>query len=285
MGFTSRDYLKTQFINFATRLVVVFAKKEDLTPITNHLNTKAGNPHKVTSSDVGLGKVENKNSAEIRSEITTSNVCNALGYTPISTREKGVANGVATLGSDAKVPSSQLPSYVDDVIEGFLYNNKFYKDEAHLSEITGEGGKIYVDVSNNKTYRWSGSIYARVDDSIALGETSNTAYRGDRGKTAYDHAVTTNTNPHKTTAADVGLGSVDNTRDVNKYVKGIYCGNIGYVMQNMPNHQLPEGNLGMMLCSYSDGVGYMSVTNIDYIKEILEVPEEESGNIDFSTFF
>ena len=102
--------------------------------------------------------------------------------------EKGVAMGVATLDSNGKVPTSQLPSYVDDVIEGYLYNSKFYKESAHTTVITGETGKIYVDLSNNKTYRWSGSAFTEISASLALGETSSTAYYGDKGKVAYTHS-------------------------------------------------------------------------------------------------
>ena len=95
---------------------------------------------------------------------------------------KGQANGLATLDSNGKVPSSQLPSYVDDVIEGYYYNSKFYKEESHKTEITGESGKIYTDLGNNKTYRWSGTTYTEISASLALGETSSTAYPGDKGK-------------------------------------------------------------------------------------------------------
>lgn len=85
----------------------------------------------------------------------------------------GVAGGVATLGSDGKVPSSQLPSYVDDVLE---YDNK------SSFPATGEAGKIYVSKNDNKTWRWSGSTYVEISASITLGETSSTAYAGDKGK-------------------------------------------------------------------------------------------------------
>jgi hypothetical protein len=74
---------------------------------------------------------------------------------------------------------------------------------------TGETGKIYIAEDTNKTYRWSGSVYAEISESLALGETSSTAYRGDRGKAAYDHSQTTG-NPHGTTKSDVGLGNVPN---------------------------------------------------------------------------
>ena len=108
--------------------------------------------------------------------------------TKLNTSLKGVASGLAELDSTGRVPSSQLPSYVDDVIEGYLYNSKFYKESAHTTSITGETGKIYVDLTSNKTYRWSGSAFVVISETLALGETSATAYRGDRGKIAYDHS-------------------------------------------------------------------------------------------------
>ena len=101
---------------------------------------------------------------------------------------KGTANGVAELDASGKVPAAQLPSYVDDVLEGYLSGGKFYKESAHTTEIAGEAGKIYVDLSTGKTYRWSGTAFAEISASLALGETSSTAYRGDRGKIAYDHS-------------------------------------------------------------------------------------------------
>ena len=115
--------------------------------------------------------------------------------------EKGAASGLAELDANGKVPSSQLPSYVDDVLE-YDGKSKF--------PTTGETGKIYVDTSTNLTYRWSGTTYVEISPSIALGETSSTAYRGDRGKTAYEHSQKTSGNPHGVTKSDVGLGNVEN---------------------------------------------------------------------------
>ena len=63
---------------------------------------------------------------------------------------------------DGKVPASELPSYVDDIIEGYYYNGAFYSDSGHSTPITGETGKIYVDLSTNKQYRWSGSVYVQI---------------------------------------------------------------------------------------------------------------------------
>lgn len=95
--------------------------------------------------------------------------------------EKGSANGVAELDQNGLVLSSQLPSYVDDVLE---------YPSAQDFPATGESGKIYVATDTNLTYRWTGSTYAEISPSLALGETSSTAYRGDRGAAAYAHAVT-----------------------------------------------------------------------------------------------
>ena len=115
-----------------------------------------------------------------------------VGAIPAS--QKGAASGVAELDSSGKVPTSQLPSYVDDVVE---------YDSLSAFPATGEDGKIYIAEDTNLTYRWSGTQYVEISPSLALGETSSTAYRGDRGKTAYDHSQTTG-NPHGTTAAEVG---------------------------------------------------------------------------------
>ena len=105
-----------------------------------------------------------------------------------------------------KIPASQLPAYVDDVLE-----------LANLASFpaTGESGKIYIAIDTNLTYRWGGSSYVVMSSSLALGETSSTAYRGDRGKIAYDHSQTIG-NPHGTTKNDIGLGNVDNTSDLDK---------------------------------------------------------------------
>lgn len=94
-----------------------------------------------------------------------------IDSTKIPTSEKGKANGVATLGSDGKVPSEQLPSYVDDVIEGYFYNSKFYKEAAHTNEITGEQGKIYTDLSTEKIYRWSGTAWVSISNPLDIATT------------------------------------------------------------------------------------------------------------------
>lgn len=90
----------------------------------------------------------------------------------VSSASVGKANGIATLDSNGLVPSSQLPSYVDDVIEGYYYNSKFYKESAHTTEITGETGKIYVDLSTNNSYRYSGSTFVLITSSDMVAITN-----------------------------------------------------------------------------------------------------------------
>ena len=133
----------------------------------------------------------------------------AIGFkTPTGTPNKALTanGGVFDLNTKAdliggKIPASQLPAYVDDVLEF-----------ANLASfpVTGENGKIYIAIDTNLTYRWGGSSYVVMSSSLALGETSSTAYRGDRGKIAYDHSQVT----HDKNL--VGLGNVDNTSDLNK---------------------------------------------------------------------
>lgn len=102
--------------------------------------------------------------------------------------QKGVAGGFASLDGTGKVPAAQLPSYVDDVLEGYMSGGKFYSDEGKKNEVPLESGKIYVDLTTNKTYRYSGTQLTEISASLALGETASTAFAGDKGKVAYDHS-------------------------------------------------------------------------------------------------
>lgn len=126
--------------------------------------------------------------------------------------QAGAVNGIAQLDANGLVPTSQLPSYVDDVIESATF--------ATLP-VTGEAGKIYVDLATNVTYRWSGTAYVEISKSLAIGTTAGTAYAGDAGATLSStvsaHSANTS-NPHSVTKAQVGLGSADNTSDATKNV-------------------------------------------------------------------
>ena len=90
----------------------------------------------------------------------------------------GAVNGVASLNEIGKIPTSQLPSYVSDVLE-FPSFDRF--------PTKGEANKIYIALDTNKTYRWGGTVYVEIGSSLALGETSETAYAGDKGKRNADN--------------------------------------------------------------------------------------------------
>lgn len=140
------------------------------------------------------------------------------------------------------IAAANLPSYVDDVLE-YAGTSKFPS--------TGEAGKIYTDTTTNKIYRWGGSSYVVISDTIALGETNSTAYRGDRGKTAYNHSQITSGNPHKVTKSDVGLGSVDNTSDANKSVK--------YAKSATANNPIKTTGTGAAYAAIVDGITALTI--------------------------
>ena len=161
------------------------------------------NPHEVTKEQIGLANVENKSSTQIRSEITKKNVTDALGYTPIDESKIGAVNGVASLDASGKIPASQIPGGFDEIEE---------YDTITAFPATGAEGKIYVTKDTNLTYRWTGSQYIEISASLALGETSKTAYRGDRGKIAYEHSqITGNTSIHHTHSNKALLDSYKQT--------------------------------------------------------------------------
>lgn len=124
-------------------------------------------------------------------DTTITNSLNAF----IST--KGQPGGLAELDSTGKVPAAQLPSYVDDVLE--------YSTKAQFPQ-TGETGKIYVAKDTNLTYRWTGTQYLEISQSLALGETSSTAYPGDKGKANRDalNSMPTKLTSHLTPTTSTG---------------------------------------------------------------------------------
>ena len=136
------------------------------------LLNKAGDStlHPETSAEVVLFGED----SDVYAEITEiQQTLAGLDGKYVSQTTLGTPSGVATLDGSGKVPTSQLPSYVDDVEE--------YENEEAFPD-TGEAGKIYVDTTTNKTYRWSGTQYVEISASLALGETASTAYAGDKGK-------------------------------------------------------------------------------------------------------
>lgn len=103
----------------------------------------------------------------IADDITAAIIISALGFTPADSAKIGVANGVASLDASGKVPSAQLPSYVDDVIEVEGIDN---------APTTGETDKIYVDTTTNKTYRWSGTSYTEISASDVVTASEKNGY-------------------------------------------------------------------------------------------------------------
>lgn len=183
----------SQLPNKATLDSSIADAKKAGTDAQSNLNTHISNlenPHEVTKIQVGLSNVTND--AQVKRS------------------EMGVNNGVATLDASGKILTSQLPSFVDDVIEAASKS---------AFPTKGESGKIYVALDTNLTYRWGGTEYVEISKSLALGETSSTAYAGDKGKQTTDtlnsHLINY-LNPHQVTKAQVGLGNVDNTSDISK---------------------------------------------------------------------
>ncbi len=154
--------------NKITATNVEAALQELATNISN-----AGKVDDVKDVD-GNSIVNNKVATLSKAAVGLGNVTNDA---QVKRSEMGAAGGVATLDLTGKVPSSQLPSYVDDVLE---YDNETY------FPTTGASGKIYVSKHTNLTYRWSGTAYVEISPSLALGETESTAYAGNKGKANAD---------------------------------------------------------------------------------------------------
>ncbi len=123
---------------------------------------------------------------------------------------------------DGLVPANQLPGYVDDVLE--------YANLASFP-LLGEASKLYVAIDTNLVYRWSGSTYAVTSASLALGETSTTAYYGDKGKTAYDHSQATG-NPHNLPSANTSTDGYLTSTDWNTFNGKLGLADVRYVFLN-----------------------------------------------------
>lgn len=166
-----------------------------------------------------------------KSDVGLSNVTNDA---QVKRSEMGVAGGVATLDSSGLVPASQLPSYVDDVVEvyatytinedGTFSDIALYSDSDHTTAITGETGKIYQNIGGTSyQFRYTGSSYAVVGQPTVIGTVTGTAFDGAKGQVAYKHAqakgaafssglykITTNAQGHVTAATAVVKTDITN---------------------------------------------------------------------------
>lgn len=199
---------------------------------------------------------------------------------------KGQALGIVPLDENGKVASSYLPSYVDDVLE-YNTRTKF--------PTTGESGKIYIALDTNKTYRWGGTTYVELKSNIALGETSSTAYAGDKGKknredienlqsnqskfntsladvrSSFNNYASAKTpiidkvephiankqNPHSVTKAQVGLSNVTNDAQVKRSEMGANNGVATLDSKGkVLESQLPAGVTSSLILGEEEGTAY-----------------------------
>lgn len=175
----------------------------------------------------------------------------------VDTSSVGANNGIATLDSSGKVPSSQLPSYVDDVIEGYLYEGSFYEDAQHTELITPESSKIYVDLSTDKTYRWGGAVYVDVTGASAWGEIRGTLSNQTDLLNALNAKQDTLTLPLST--ANGGTGNANGyirTGQKNDTTIGHYATAEGYntTASGLSSHAEGEESIASAAMSHAEGV-------------------------------
>lgn len=219
---------------------------------------------------------------------------------------KGAPNGLASLNESGIIPSAQLPSYVDDVIEVDTFSNL---------PGTGESGKIYIVQDTNLTYRWSGTGYVEISKSLALGETSSTAYPGDKGKATTDklnktsdkvvvgpttvnpstdkivlkyqtHFTSTNSDSedsHTINAATTSQAGVMSSADKTKIDKIITNGNgTKYLSDNGTYKEVQGGNVDIeSLKKYVDD-SISSARSIGYMMRLTEI---DASGLDENTWY
>ena len=219
-----------------------------------------------------------------------------------------VHQNFANLSDNGKVPANQLPSYVDDVLEyGTL----------STFPVTGETDKIYVAQDTNLTYRWSGTRYVEISQSIALGETSTTAYPGNKGKAneeaiineisraqreeqsiqdsideeivrakrvetniqdSHNRYITDYNNPHNVTKFQVGLGNVDNTSDVNKPISDAQQREFNRINQSLSNNTDNVNSALLDVANIKSTVNSLSQEQ-EYTKGMLDTIDSSITNI------
>jgi hypothetical protein len=207
---------------------------------------------KIEDIETGITSIPRANGDENGELFTTTYLKKTTASsTYVSLSSKGQPNGVASLGGDGRVPPSQLPASIGEILE-------FETFEEFPFEGTAE--RIYIAKDTNITYRWSGTQYVEISQSLALGETSESAYRGDRGKIAYDHSqivtgnphgttigdigaepananiqahISSTTNPHSVTATQVNLGNVTNESKATMFANPTFTGTVGGVTKSM----------------------------------------------------
>lgn len=233
-----------------------------------------GTPVDIESISIDGGMTDNP----IKDATARADISSVGGRVTTLEGKIGANNGIATLNGTGKVPESQLPSYVDDVIEGYLYNGAFYEDSAHTTLITGESSKIYVDLSTDKTYRWSGTVYVCTGSSLELGETQGTAYEGSKGKANADNiadiqrVIPANASTSNKLATMEDVGGADYNG-----VEALIKTTVGFATKNILNCDIESGEhtkngLTVYVTRYVNGqIASISVNGTATAKTYIEV--------------
>lgn len=166
--------------------------------VLNHLDVDADVFGSAAAVDARLNIVEDSFNQELDALLVDLN--NLTQEVGTKANAAAVTQALSTKADliDGKVPASQLPEHVSDITE--------YQDSSFFPAV-GESGRLYVDITTNISYRWSGTIYVPTGDGgVVLGTTAQTAHRGDHGVIAYNHALSQG-NPHNTTTSEITEGT------------------------------------------------------------------------------
>lgn len=180
----------------------------------------------------------------------------------------GTSNGIAQLDASGKVPSAQLPSYVDDVLE---FDNK----DAFPN--TGESGKIYIAIDTNKSYRWGGSVYAEISSSLALGSTSSTAFPGDRGAAAESKA--------QSAVQTVSLSASTSDEGADILLQTFNQGNSGSTAKESKSISIPVASADSAgIMSSADKASLDSLRSNTHLEACVGVVDKTKAELDFDLF-
>jgi len=165
-----------------TAAALTGAQATAITDNTSH-TALTNNPHGVDAAAVGLGDVDNIPDAD----------------KPVSAATQTALNLKASTASLAAVATSGDYSDLSNAPDLSVYDEIEQHATLAAFPVTGDVNKFYLAQNTGLMYRWTGATYENISAQLALGETSATAYRGDRGKTAYDHSQVSSGNPHAVT--------------------------------------------------------------------------------------
>lgn len=191
------EELDSAIISGGGRIRTVYKNSDFGGTFTDSSESDTFNAYAINQLNIRIGTLETKTYQYALSALTDVNITSAIGGQILSFNGSkwinsnisnllsgyvqesliGAANGIASLDAGGKVPASQLPSYVDDVLE--------FSGIVNFPAV-GDSGKIYIDTLTNIQYRWSGTQYVEISSSLALGETASSAYPGNKGKANAD---------------------------------------------------------------------------------------------------